>query len=128
MLNKVFLIGRITANPELQYTAQGIARTSFTVAINRPYTSSAGEQVTDFIDVIAWRKLAENCAQYLQKGNLVAIEGRLEVNNYTKSDGQKMKITKVMAQTVNFLERRKGVKTQTENDGWSDIGEEVENE
>lgn len=80
-MNKVMLIGRITAKPELRYTPSNVPTTRFSVAINRTFTNANGERETDFINVVVWRKQAENVCNYLNKGSLVAIEGRLQTNN-----------------------------------------------
>jgi primosomal replication protein N len=82
MLNRVILIGRLTRDPELRYTANGIAMCTFSIAVNRPYTNQAGERPADFIDIVAWRQLAENVANYMTKGRLVAVEGRLQTRTY----------------------------------------------
>ena len=78
MINRVILIGRLTRDPELRYTANGIGVCTFSIAVNRPYTNQAGERPVDFIDIVAWRQLAETVATYMTKGRLVAVEGRLQ--------------------------------------------------
>ena len=101
MLNKVVLIGRLTRDPELRYTTNGTAVCRFSLAVNRRYNR---EQV-DFIDVVAWRGLAENCANYLGKGRLAAVDGSIQVRSYEGQDGQKRKVTEVVADDVRFLDR-----------------------
>ena len=104
-LNKVILIGNLTADPELQYTANGTARTRFSIAVNRQYKDRAGqlqEEVT-FVPITAWGSQAENCANYLSKGRSVAVEGRLRISSYETQDGEKRKFTEVVAQSVQFL-------------------------
>jgi single-strand DNA-binding protein len=101
MLNKVVLIGRLTRDPELRYTTNGTAVCRFSLAVNRRYNR---EQV-DFIDVVAWRGLAENCANYLGKGRLAAVDGSIQVRSYEGQDGQKRKVTEVVADNVRFLDR-----------------------
>ncbi len=81
MLNRVILIGRLTRDPELRYTPAGVAVTQFTLAVDRPFTSQGGEREADFIPVVTWRQLAETCANYLRKGRLTAVEGRIQVRN-----------------------------------------------
>ena len=83
-MNKVFLIGRLTRDPELRYTGSNIATTRFTLAVNRPFQSQNGEQGTDFINVVVWRKQAENVKKYCTKGSLVAVEGRIQTGSYEK--------------------------------------------
>lgn len=105
-MNKVMLIGRITAKPELRYTPSNVSTTRFSVAINRTFTNANGERETDFINVVVWRKQAENVCNYLNKGSLVAIEGRLQTNNYTDKDGNKRYSMEVVADNVQFLESK----------------------
>lgn len=102
-MNKVFLIGRLTRDPELRYTGNNIAVTSFTVAINRTYTNQAGEREADFINVVVWRRQAESVKNYLSQGSQVAIEGRLQVRNYEDQNGQRRYVTEVVADNVEFL-------------------------
>lgn len=104
-LNRVILIGRSTREPELRFTSGGAAVATFTLAVDRPYLNAQGERETDFIRVVAWRKLAETCANYMGKGRLVAVEGRLQVRTYQTPDGQNRTITEVVADTVRFLDR-----------------------
>ena len=104
MLNKAILIGRLTRDPELRSTSNDISVTSFTVAVDRNFTNQQGEKETDFIPVVAWRKLAETCAKYLAKGRLVAVSGRMQVRSYEGKEG-KRNITEVVADEVQFLEK-----------------------
>lgn len=104
MLNRIILIGRLTADPELRYTPSGVAVTRFTLAVNRPFTNQQGEREADFIDVIVWRQMAETCAQYLRKGRLVAVEGRLQIRTYENQEGRRVRVAEVVAENVRFLE------------------------
>jgi len=104
MLNKVILIGRLTDEPELRYTPNGTAVSNFTLAVERSFRNRQGEYDTDFIDIVVWRKQAENCANYLSKGRLVAVEGRLQIRSYETDDGQRRNVTEVVANNVQFLE------------------------
>lgn len=104
MLNRVILIGRLTRDPELRYTPAGVAVTQFTLAVDRPFTSQGGEREADFIPVVTWRQLAETCANYLRKGRLVAVEGRIQVRNYENNEGKRVYVTEVIADNVRFLE------------------------
>lgn len=130
MLNRVILIGRLTRDPELRYTPNGTAVATFTLAINRKFN----KEETDFIDIVAWRGLAENCANYLGKGRMAAVEGRLQVRTYENKEGQKRKITEVVADDVRFLDKG-GTGSSSgsgptpgshrEPDPWEDLGREV---
>jgi single-strand DNA-binding protein len=103
-LNRVILIGRLTRDPELRYTPAGVAVTQFTLAVDRPFTSQGGEREADFIPVVTWRQLAETCANYLRKGRLAAVEGRIQVRNYENNEGKRVYVTEVIADNVRFLE------------------------
>ncbi|HHT49046.1 MAG TPA: single-stranded DNA-binding protein [Firmicutes bacterium] len=104
-MNHVIIIGRLTRDPELRYTPNGIAVANFTVAVDRPYTNQAGERETDFIPVVVWQKLAETCANHLHKGRLVAVDGRLQIRSYETQDGQRRRVAEVVAANVQFLDR-----------------------
>lgn len=119
MLNCVILIGRLTKDPELKYSQGGVALANFTLAVNRPFAKE-GQQQADFIPVVVWNKQAENCAEYIGKGRLVAIEGRLQVRTYETDDGQRRWVTEVIANNVRFLDRAK-----ESNDNSNDFGQEV---
>ena len=103
MLNKVVLIGRLTKDPELRYTASGIAVARFTLAVDRGFKNQQGEKQADFIPITVWRGAAESCAKYLSKGRLVAVVGRIQTGHYEK-DGQRVYTTDVVADEVRFLE------------------------
>lgn len=105
MLNRVVLIGRLTADPSLKYTPAGVAVATFTLAVDRPYSGQDGKKESDFIPMVAWRQLAETCANYLKKGRLTAVEGRIQVRNYENSDGKRVYVTEVIADNVRFLEK-----------------------
>ncbi|MEW5866599.1 MAG: single-stranded DNA-binding protein [Bacillota bacterium] len=106
-MNKVLLVGRLAQQPELRYTQNGVAVARFTVVVNRPYTNQQGERDADFIDVVVWRAQAENCANYLAKGRLVGVEGRLQIRSYETAEGQKRRVAEVVADRVEFLDRGK---------------------
>ena len=104
MLNRVVLIGRLTADPSLKYTPSSIAVTTFTLAVDRPFTSGdEKKREADFINIVTWRALAETVANYCRKGKLVAIEGRIQVRNYDNAEGRKVYVTEVIADNVRFL-------------------------
>ena len=104
MLNRVVLIGHLTKDPELRTTSNNVSVTSFTIAVDRNFNNQQGEKETDFIPVVAWRKLADTCAKYLAKGRLVAVSGRMQVRSYEGKDGKRY-ITEVVADEVQFLEK-----------------------
>ncbi|MBD7967719.1 single-stranded DNA-binding protein [Paenibacillus gallinarum] len=104
MLNRVILIGRLTKDPELRYTPAGVAVTQFTLAVDRPFTTQGGEREADFLPVVTWRQLAETCANYLRKGRLTAVEGRIQIRNYENNDGKRVYVTEIIADNVRFLE------------------------
>ena len=104
-MNRVILVGRLTADPELRYTQSGVAVANFTLAVNRPFTNQQGEREADFIDIVAWRNQGENCANYLHKGQMAAVDGRLQIRSYETQDGQKRRVAEVVADRVEFLER-----------------------
>ncbi|UWG96821.1 single-stranded DNA-binding protein [Dehalobacter sp. DCM] len=103
MLNRVVLIGRLTKDPELRYTPNGVAVASFTLAVDRNYKNSQGEKEVDFIPCVVFRQLAELCANYLTKGKLAAVDGRIQVRSFDGQDGQKRWVTEVLAENVRFL-------------------------
>jgi len=104
MLNRVVLIGHLTKDPELRTASNDISVTSFTIAVDRNFNNQQGEKETDFIPVVAWRKLADTCAKYLAKGRLVAVSGRMQVRSYEGKEGKRY-ITEVVADEVQFLEK-----------------------
>ena len=110
-LNRVILIGRLASEPELKYTPSGIAVTQFRLAVNRPMSaearSSGQEKQADVIPIVAWRQSAEYAANYLGKGRLVAVEGRMQVREYVTQDGQKRRDTEVVADNLKSLDRPK---------------------
>ncbi|SMO68627.1 single-stranded DNA-binding protein [Melghirimyces algeriensis] len=105
MLNRVVLIGRLTWDPELRYTPNGVAVTSFRLAVDRPFTNQQGEREADFIDVVVWRQLAETVANYMKKGRLVAVDGRLQVRSYENNEGRRIRVSEVVGEQVRFLDR-----------------------
>ena len=106
MINSVVLVGRMTRDPELRRTPQGDAVTSFTLAVNRNYTSRDGQQQADFINCVVWRKPAENVERYCSKGSLVGVEGRIQTRSYDNAQGQKVYVVEVLCDSVQFLETR----------------------
>jgi single-strand DNA-binding protein len=105
VLNTVVLIGRLTKDPELRYTTSGKAVATLRLAVDRGTTNPQGEKETDFIDVVVWERQAETAANYLQKGRLVAVQGRLQIRQYETQEGQKREKAEVVASTVRFLDK-----------------------
>ena len=105
MLNRIVLIGRLTQDPELRHTNSGTAVATFTLAVDRARPNQNGERETDFINIVVWQKQAETCAQYLHKGRLTAIDGRLQIRSYENREGQKVRVAEVVAESVRFLDR-----------------------
>ena len=114
-MNKVVLIGRVTRDPELRYTASNIPSARFTLAVNRPFQNQNGEREADFINIVVWRKQAENVKNYVSKGSLIAVEGRIQTGSYEK-DGQRVYTTDVVADNVQFLESKAQSQNRTESD------------
>lgn len=104
MINRVVLVGRLTKDPDLRYTPAGAAVAKFTLAVNRTFSNAQGEREADFINVIVWRKQAENTANFLKKGSLAGIEGRIQTRHYDGQDGKRVYVTEVVADSVQFLE------------------------
>jgi single-strand DNA-binding protein len=124
MLNRVILIGRLTKDPELRYTPAGVAVTQFTLAVDRPFANSqTNKKEADFIAIVTWRELAETCANYLRKGRLCAVEGRIQVRSYDNKEGKKVFVTEVVADNVRFLESNKDDKPK---DPFHDDGKPIE--
>ncbi len=105
MINRVVMVGRMTRDPELRRSGSGAAVTSFTLALNRNYNSADGQQA-DYISCVVWNKVAENVAQYCSKGSLVGVEGRLRSRTYDNAQGQRVYVTEVVCDSVQFLETR----------------------
>jgi single-strand DNA-binding protein len=106
MYNKVFIIGNLTRDPEVRYTPSGLPVARFTVAVNRPKRKDAEKNDVDFINVAAWRRLAEICGEYLKKGNPVAIEGRLSIRSYQAKTGEKRTAVEVVADGMQMLGKK----------------------
>ena len=127
-MNKVFLIGRLTRDPELRYTSGNIPVTRFTLAVDRTYTSQSGERGADFINVVVWRKQAENVKNYLKQGSQIAVDGRIQTGSYDSQDGTKRYTTEVVADNVQFLDtkasRENNYQAPTQNVTPSDFSNE----
>ena len=102
-MNKAFLIGRLTRDPELRYSSSNAAIVNFPIAIDRQQTNNQGQRETDFINIVAFQKQAENIKKYLTKGSVVAVDGRIQTRNYEDKDGKRVYVTEVVADRVQFL-------------------------
>lgn len=115
MINRVVLVGRLTRDPELRVSQSNVSVTNFNLAVNRSFTSKDGEQQADFINIVTFRKTAENVNQYLSKGSLCGIDGRIQTRNYENKEGQRVYVTEVVADSVQFLEPKNTNKQQSNN-------------
>ena len=106
-MNKVILIGRLTRDPELRYTGSNTPVTTFSLAVNRPFTNQSGEREADFINCVVWSRLAETVKNYLSQGSQVAVEGRIQTRNYDDQNGQKRYVTEVIVENIDFVGSRR---------------------
>jgi len=113
IVNKVILVGRLAQDPEVRYTQSGKAVASFNLAVNR-FSSGQGQNNADFIPIVAWEKLAETCGNNIGKGSKVLVDGRLQIRMYEASDGQKRRVAEVVAQSIEFLDKRQTVAGNSE--------------
>lgn len=107
MINQVTLVGRLTKNPEIRHTPDGIAVTNITLAVNRHFRNQHGEIGADFVQCTLWKRTAENTANYCNKGSLVGITGRIQTRNYDNPEGRRIYVTEVVAETVKFLDTKR---------------------
>ena len=115
MINRVVLTGRLTRDPELKTTQNGLSVASFTIAVNRQFKDSNGNREADFINCVIWRKSAENLCKYTHKGSLIGIDGRLQTRSYDNNNGQKVFVTEVVVDSFSLLESKN--ENQTNNAG-----------
>lgn len=106
MINRVVLVGRLTKDVDLKFTPAGVAVATFTLAVNRTYTDQQGNREADFINCVVWRKQGENAANFLRKGSLAGVEGRIQTRSFEGQDGKRVYVTEVVADSVQFLEPR----------------------
>lgn len=128
MLNKIFIMGRLTRDPELRRTQSGTAVTSFSLAVDRDYKSQSGEKETDFIDVVAWRHAAEFAAKYLDKGRMAAVAGSLQGRSWEDKDGNKRRSMEVLADNLYFADSKREETTGRGVDVSADDFQEVEDD
>ncbi|WP_102273364.1 single-stranded DNA-binding protein [Cytobacillus massiliigabonensis] len=118
MMNRVVLVGRLTKDPELRYTPNGVPVATFTLAVNRTFTNQQGEREADFINCVIWRKPAENVANFLKKGSLAGVDGRIQTRSYEGQDGKRVYVTEVQAESVQFLEPRNSNSNRSDSAGY----------
>lgn len=123
-MNKVILVGRLAQDPEVRYTQSGKAVASFSLAVNR-FNSGQGQNNADFIPIVAWERLAETCGNNLTKGQRILVDGRLQIRSYETNDGQKRRIAEVVAQSIEFLERKQSPGTDAGNIDVNSFGKDV---
>ena len=105
-MNKCILIGNLTKDPEITTTSNGVSVCRFTLAVTRRFANSEGERDTDFISIVAWRALADNCHKFIKKGSKVAVVGNIQSRSYDATDGTKRYVTEIVAEEVEFLNTR----------------------
>ncbi len=119
-MNRVILVGRLTADPELKQTPNGVSVCSFSIAVNRAYSSKTGERQTDFINIVAWRAQAEFVSKYFSKGNQIGIDGSIQTRNYTDKDGNKRTAFEVVAENISFIESKASAQQSRSTDYGND--------
>lgn len=116
MVNRIVLVGRMAVDPELKFTPSGVAVTTFRIAVDRPFNNAQGEKEADFINIVAWRQNAEFAANYLTKGSVVAVDGRLQIRNYTDRDNNRRSIAEVVCDHV------RGIGGRSQKEGGAEGG------
>jgi len=116
-INRVVLIGRLTKECQLRYSPSGVAVVNFTLAVDRTFKNAQGERECDFIPVVAFKQLAELCANYLDKGKLCSVDGRIQTRNYSNKDDQKVYVTEVVAEYVQFLSPKDAQQDRNDSTG-----------
>jgi single-strand DNA-binding protein len=117
MMNRVVLVGRLVKDPILKYTPNGVAVATFTLAVNRNFTNQSGEREADFINCVVWKRPAENVANFLKKGSLAGVDGRIQTRNFEGQDGRRVFMTEVVSENVQFLEPQSNNTDQENNQG-----------
>ncbi|EGP4922035.1 TPA: single-stranded DNA-binding protein [Enterococcus faecium] len=118
MINNVVLVGRLTKDPDLRYTASGTAVATFTLAVNRNFTNQSGNREADFINCVIWRKSAETLANYARKGTLLGVTGRIQTRSYDNQQGQRVYVTEVVADNFQLLESRSASENRQQSGGF----------
>ena len=124
MINRVILVGRLTKDPEYRQTPNGVSVATFTLAVNRPFTNSQGEREADFINVVVFRRQAENVNNYLSKGSLAGVDGRIQSRSYENQEGRRVFVTEVVADNVQFMDSKGSnqQKNQSQQQGQAPAG------
>ncbi|HCV7758251.1 MULTISPECIES: single-stranded DNA-binding protein [Staphylococcus] len=121
MLNRTVLVGRLTKDPEFRTTPNGVSVATFTLAVNRTFTNAQGEREADFINCVTFRKQADNVNNYLSKGSLAGVDGRLQSRSYENQEGRRVFVTEVVCDSVQFLEPKNS--NQQQNDNYQQQGQ-----
>lgn len=116
MLNKVILVGRLCAEPELRQTSSGVQVCTFRLAVQRAYAPRGAERATDFLSIVAWRQQADFISRYFHKGNMIAIDGHIETRSYTDRNNQQRTAFEIIAENVSFVESRASASASAGND------------
>lgn len=124
-INKVLLIGRLTANPELKYTTSNNAVTTFSIAVDRNFKNEDGNKEADFINIVAWNKKAELIHEYVTKGDLIGVFGRLQVRSYQNERGENRRVTEVVLEEIEFLKNKPKEETATSHQNNQTLEEKV---
>lgn len=127
LINNVVLVGRLTKDPDLRYTSSGTAVATFTLAVNRNFTSQNGNREADFINCVIWRKSAETLANYAHKGTLLGVTGRIQTRSYDNQQGQRVYVTEVVAENFQLLESRAASENRQQSGGYQDTGQSANN-
>ncbi|WP_090083152.1 single-stranded DNA-binding protein [Lentibacillus persicus] len=106
MMNRVVLVGRLTRDPDLRYTPNGVAVANFRIAVDRPFSNQQGNRDADFINCVVWRRAAENLATYMKKGSMIGVDGRIQSRSFEGRDGNTVFVTEVVADNIQFLESK----------------------
>lgn len=125
MINRVVLVGRITKDVDHRVTQSGVSVVSFTLAVNRNFTNASGEREADFINCVTWRASADFMRNYVKKGNLLGVDGRIQTRNYEDNDGRTVYVTEVVADSVQLLESRS---SQESSGQFRNIQEDISND
>lgn len=128
MLNKIILMGRLTRDPELRKTQSGTKVASFSLAVDRDYAAQGGERETDFIDCVAWRGTAEFAAKYFARGQMAAVEGRLQVRGWMDKNGNMRRSCEVIVENLHFAGSKRQSEAQAEPGDFREAPEDEEGE
>ncbi len=123
MLNRVSIMGRLAADPEIRRTQSGTSVTSFSIAVDRDFKSASGEKDTDWIDVVAWKGTAETVCKYFSKGRMMVVSGRLQTRVWEDKAGNKRKSTEIVAENVYFGDSKRDIKAPTQSERSEDYEE-----